>query len=496
MSQSPQDPGHGSIPPSTAIPEHVGAIGAYEPASLAKNTVGLAGAVAQSAAFIAPAVGLTAGNIFIAGLVGVAAPFEFVIGMLICLCIASVIGQYTKQISHAGSFYAYLTRAFGPKTGFVAGILQFGAYLCLLTFTFAFFGSFVDSYLTSHGLNLPWQIYTLALGLLCLGIVTAGISPSLKFTLAALSIEIAIFTLLSLIILIKGGANGWSAAPFNPANSTTGFSGIVLGSVFTIFAFVGFESATSLSEEARNPTRTIPLAVMLTTIVVGSFYVFATYAEVIGFGTNAEGIKALQTNASPFTSLASTYVGGWLSVLVELATISSLAALGIAQVQAGSRVFFAMGRDGFFPRRLATVDKRGTPVIAISAVAAFGFLVTIIGGSAWGAESFSSWAAYLGTLLFVGAYALLLIGIVRYAQMHPATDFHLIRHLAIPIVGLIGIGVVLYGNVHPVPPRPLNYLIWVAVAVAIIAVALVDTLEKRRPSKILEAGAVLGTMEH
>ena len=349
MSQSPEDARHQSATPSGKTPEHGEGIGPPGSAGLAKNTVGLAGAVAQSAAFIAPAVGLTAGNIFIAGLVGVAAPLEFVIGMLICLCIASVIGQYARQISHAGSFYAYLSRAFGPKTGFVTGILQFGAYLCVLVFTFSFLGSFVDSYLSSHGVHLAWQIYTLALGLLCLGIVTAGISPSLKFTLAALSIEIAIFTLLSVIILIKGGATGWSAAPFNPANSTTGFSGVVLGSVFTIFAFVGFESATSLSEEARNPRRTIPRAVMLTTIVVGAFYVFATYAEVIGFGTNASGIKALQTNPSPFTSLATTFVGSWLAVLVELATISSLTALAIAQVQAGLTSLLCNGARWILP---------------------------------------------------------------------------------------------------------------------------------------------------
>ena len=155
-----------------------------------------------------------------------------------------------------------------------------------------------------------------------------------------------------------------------------------------------------------------------------------------------------------------------------------------------------MGRDGFFPKRLATVNKRGTPVAAISTVVAWGFFASIIGGSAWGPENFSSWAAFLGTLLFVGAYALLLIGIIRYAQANPATEFHVFKHLVIPVVGLVGIGVVLYGNVHPVPPTPLNYLIWVAVAVAVIAVVLVAVLEKRRPTTILEAGEVLGTMEH
>ncbi len=65
--------------------------------------------------------------------------------------------------------------------------------------------------------------------------------------------------------------------------------------VYTIFAFVGFESATTLGDEAREPRRTIPRAVMLTTLVVGVFYVVVSYAVTIGYGTSAKNVTALAT---------------------------------------------------------------------------------------------------------------------------------------------------------------------------------------------------------
>jgi len=462
---------------------------------LSRNSVGLSGAVAQSAAFIGPAVGLTAGNIFIAGLSGIASPFEFVIGLVISMCIALTIGEYAKHISSAGSFYTYLRHAFGPKSGFVTGVMLFGAYICVLVFTFAFFGGFVNSYAMSHGVTIPWQIWTLALGAIVIGIGIAGISPSLKVTLTGLTFEVSVFTVLAIVILSKGGAHGLSFAPFNPANSATGFSGVMLGSVFTIFAFVGFESATTLGEEVRDASRNIPRAVILTTLVIGVFYVFVTYAEVIGFGINMHGLHQLQTNGSPFSYLGTKYISGWFGGLVELATISSLAALCIAQVIAGSRVIFALGRDGMAPRVLGRAGARGTPYVALLAVALVGIGASVVGGSLWGSINFASWASFLGTLFFIAAYALLLVGIYFYTRRNVAIDFSLLRHLVIPVVGLIGVGVVLYGNVHPLPPSPLRYLIYVAVLVLVLAVIFVFRLERSDPVRLQDAGRILASAD-
>jgi amino acid transporter len=74
---------------------------------------------------------------------------------------------------------------------------------------------------------------------------------------------------------------------FNPHNNEVGtFEGTFKGMVFAILAFIGFEAAAPLGEEARNPRRTIPRAVIGSALIVGLFYVFSSYAWVMGTGFN------------------------------------------------------------------------------------------------------------------------------------------------------------------------------------------------------------------
>ncbi|MEA2304736.1 MAG: hypothetical protein QOH43_2016 [Solirubrobacteraceae bacterium] len=456
--------------------------------ALKPKSVGLPGAVAQSAALIGPAAGVTAGNIFIAGKSGEAAPFEFILGMVVCLSIAVVIGDYARQLPSAGSFYTYLTKAFGPKVGFVTGVMLFGAYILLLPFQLAFMGSFTHDYLATYDVSIAWWIFALALILLSTGLAVAGVAPSLVAGLIGLAFEVVVFTVLAVVILLKGGAHGITAAPFNPGNSATGFSGVVLGAVFTIFAVVGFESSSTLGEEARDSRRTIPRAVFLSTLIIGGFFVLVTFAEVIGFGVDAKGITALQTNAIPFNTLANDFIGGPMSTLVTVATITSFVALNIVTVNAGARMIYAMGRDGMLPRWFDKVNHRHAPSRAAFAVGVWGIGVPIVLGSIWKPTDLASWAAFLATLFFIAAYALLNVGIVKYYWQQHRADFSPLRHVVVPVIGLLGIGVVTYGNVHPLPPSPLRYFIWTTLVAIALASVVAILLERRDPALVREAG--------
>ena len=112
-----------------------------------------------------------------------------------------------------------------------------------------------------------------------------GIKPSLRTGLVGLAVEMTVLTVFSMVIIVKGGAAGNTIQAFNPTQSLKGSRGLLTAVVYTIFAFVGFESATTLGDEARNPRRTIPRAVLVTTAVVGVFYVLVSYAVTIGYGS-------------------------------------------------------------------------------------------------------------------------------------------------------------------------------------------------------------------
>lgn len=456
--------------------------------ALRGGSTGIGGAVVQSAALIGPAAGATAGFVFIASESGFASPFAMVVGMAFSLCLAVIIGEFARKLPAAGSFYNYLSHAFGPKVGFVTGVMLFGAYVLLLPFQMCFFGTFVSEYLDGQGIHIAWQWFAAALIVFSSALTIAGLTPSLRVGLFFLAFEILIFGLIALIVLINGGADGLSLKPFNPSESALGFSGIIYGLVFAIFAFVGFESSTTLGEEAHEAHRTIPRAVLLTTLAIGAFYVLLIYSGVVGFGLNAAGLEALQSDATPFDTLARSFSGPFLGTLSIIAVMTSFIALNIVTVTAASRMIFSMGRDRMLPRWFDHVTARGAPARAIAAVAVVFLAITLILGSIYEPGELAAWAAYIATLFFIAAYGLLGVGVIKYYYEQHRSEFSVGRHLIVPIIGLVGVGIVTYGNVHPTPPSPLRYFIWATLATIVVSVIVALYLEKRNPTRLVEAG--------
>jgi amino acid transporter len=462
--------------------------------TLRGGSIGIAGATVQSAALIAPAVGATAGMVFIASQSGFASAFAMVVGMLISLAVAVVIGDYARKIPAAGSFYNYLTAAFGAKTGFVTGVMLFGAYALLLPFQLSFFGNFSASYFSQHGLDIGWQWYAVGLILITTVLCVLGLSPSLKVGLVGLAFEVLVFGTVALVVLIKGGDSGLSLKPFNPSESALGFSGIIYGLVFAIFAFVGFESSTTLGEEVHEPRKTIPRAVLVTTIVIGIFYTLLIYVGVIGFGFSAAGLEALQSDGAPFNTLAARYVGEWLSTLVTISVMTSFLALNIVTVTAAARMIYSMGRDRMLPAWFDHVNERQSPGRAAFVVGLFGIVVTLVFGSIYSPEESATWGSYIATLFFIVAYALLILGVVRLYWTQYRSEFSVVRHVLVPIAGIVGVGIVAYGNVHPLPPSPLRYFIWATLAIAAIAALAAIWLERRDPKRLVEAGQLFAAV--
>ena len=251
---------------------------------------------------------------------------------------------------------------------------------------------------------------------------------------------------------------------------------------------MGFESATTLGEEARDARRTISRAVLLTTLVIGLFYTLLIYSGVIGFGLTPKGLSQMQSDATPFETMATRYSGAPLPTLSVIAVMTSFIALNIVTVVAGSRMIYAMGRDRLLPAWFNHVNRRGAPDRAIVAIGVVFLAITEILGSIYSPSDLASWAAYIATLFFIAAYALLCAGVVKYYWERHRDEFSILRHVIIPIAGLVGVGIVTYGNVHPTPPSPLRWFIWATVATIVGAILVAFYLERRNPRRLVEAG--------
>ena len=364
------------------------------------------------------------------------------------------------------------------------------AYFVVLGFQIGFFASFLQGLTAGDGFSVAWQIFAVAIVVLSVGLTAAGVRPSLQAGLIALCIEVVILMALGILIVVKGGASGNTLQAFNPSRSLQGQHGLWIGVVYTIFAFAGFESSATLGEELKNPRRNVARAVVGTVLFLGIFETFMAYSAVIGYGTSKADILSLTSAGTPITTLANQYGNSTLSFFVTLAIVSSFTALNIVTISALSRMGYAMSRDHLLPTWLGRLNRRNAPGVAAAAIGGSALLLVLICGSISGPVIFASWVAYFGTLFFILAYMSVVIGIVWFIRKKHAAEWSWTKHGLLPAVAFGGLVWVAYGNVHPLPPSPLDYFVWVTIAVAVGLGALAYWLSRNRPDIVDKAGYV------
>ncbi|MCD2443284.1 APC family permease [Agromyces sp. SYSU K20354] len=457
--------------------------------ALRSNAVGLGGAVIMSAALMGPAVSVYFNPQVVAASAGAAMPLVFVIALVVMLVVASSIMAMAKAFPSAGSFYTYVSRGIGPRTGFVTGGLMFIAYALLVPAELALIGVYTQDVLAGYGIQVHWTIISAIFTVLMVVLSLRGISGSLRTAAILFCIEVGVIVLLSAIVLMQGGAAGLTLEPFSPAESPNGISGLALGMTFGILSFVGFEAATTLGEEVREPRRNVPRGILYSLLLVGAIYIFCTYAEMIGFGVS--GLDSLVGNAAPFNELARTYAP-WLDLLIGLAGISSIFAVTMNANNGVVRIIFAMGREGMLPSslgRIHPVHRTPTTAIWLQAIVAvvFTFGVGLLAGP------FNAYV-YLGsilTLAIIPVYILTNIACMRHFAREGRAERNVWRHAVLPVLGIVLLGIPIYGQVYPVPAEPLRYFPYIVLAFIAAMAVIAVVFGRRRPEVLARAGAVL-----
>src|SRR2546430_169485 len=190
------------------------------------------------------------------------------------------------------------------------------AYLLVVPLQLLVLGPVADGFVNqyfhlSFGPN-GWAVWAMIFAVIVFGLTFFGIKISADVGVVLGAIEISVFVLLSIWLIATAGS-GNTAATFNPASSLE--SGRVLGSwqcilhgmIFIFLAFVGFESSAPLAEEAHNPRRTVPRAIVLAAVSIGIFYVFCSYAGVVGWGFNK--ISTYPSNPNPWGTMPTRSCG-------------------------------------------------------------------------------------------------------------------------------------------------------------------------------------------
>jgi amino acid transporter len=456
-----------------------------------------------SVALMAPSMAANINPQGTAGSVGRAVPLAFALATVGVLLISWTFVRLCQRFHHSGSVYGFVGATLGPRAGVLAGWALLGTYTFYGVVTSTAAGIFGSTFLDDVGLwNHPPTWAPFLLGAIALvGVYLLTVSPIRQGTRTLLIVEgvtVVLILIVSVIIFVKlatGNApdnHRLTLSPFTvPPGTQT--SALFLGVVFGFLSFAGFEAAATLGEEAQQPRRDIPRAILGTAIFGGLYFVFVTWVEVMGFGASPAGMTKFSASGSLLGDLGAQYVGAWVGDLISLGAAVSAFGCALACAVGASRLLFALSRDGVTPVALARVSpRRRTPVAAASAVVVTMYVIIAIAGLALGAEPFDVflYSGTIGTLILLVAYALATIGAARLVFFTGAPSVPRWQ-LVVPVLALVVIGYTLYRNVVPYPTGTAAWMPAVCAGWLLVAVAVVLA----RPQMTRRAGERLTAEE-
>lgn len=479
---------------SQMVPEQ-----APEPAeALAKGTVTLAEVLFVSIAAMAPGAGAAYAIMSGTSFGGGGLPLSVLIALVGCLLVALAVGQLAKHMSSAAGFAAYVGTAFHPLAGFVTAwvyplvYIFANGYLCLV------FGDLLAGSIVSGGegkaFTFWWVTGTAAcmLGAFLMNYFGAKIGTSIGLVLGA--IEIVVFVVLAIWMIVSAGDQN-SASVLTTKHATVpgfeGMSGVIAASVYAFLAFIGFEAAAPLAAETKDPRRNIPRAIIGSTLIVGVFYVFTTYAVDVYFGSSKFADFLSYENGNGWIAISRHLWGaGWIILLITL--LNSCLACANSGAMAGTRSIWAMAHARTLPKGLSQTHPRWrSPITAIYAFFGFAAIITFGSSAAWGPVT-----AYLvlGQVLTVAVLPIYIVGALActvYYYRFRRSEMNLLMHVVIPVVAaaalvpsfLAGAGIAVFSFIAPLS-WPLNIAgplvaIWYVVG-AVIAVRI----HRRRPEDL------------
>jgi amino acid transporter len=438
--------------------------------TLKKGYLSMLEVLALSVAIVAPTMAMAFNTAPAAEVAGASVPLSFLGGTIAMFFVGISFVEFGRRIPHSGSVYAYTSQGFGPRTGFISGWALAATYFCYSAATAALFGNFANAFLLHLKIHIPEWLLVFAGIALVWFFAFRDIRLSTRAALILEGISIVVVLILCFVIVGKGGASGNSFRPFSIA--PVGVSGVGAGMIFAVLSFAGFEGAATLGEEAKNPQRAVPLAILGTVVAAGIFYIFVSYSQVIGFGIS--DIHKLAKSIAPLDDLASAYVSGSMGAFVDFAALISAFACSLGAANAGSRILFALGRDRKIPEFLSHVHpKHASPGNAVNVISLLSLILYLAIGMSVGASNFYAYFGTIGTLTLLVAYILVTLAAVPYFRRNRTAGYSLTRHFIIPVLGFLALLYPIYGSLYPVPAYPFNLFPYIAGMWVVIGIILI-----------------------
>lgn len=473
------------------------------------RTLGLRDVVAQSLSVIAPAMSGAFLTYLASTKAGGATPLAYLLGTLAMLAVGGTVAMFARSLSSAGSMYTYITRGAGRTLGFLGGWCYAAAFLVLggaVLWGFGFFSASLVALLT--GADVGWHWFSLA-GLAVIALMSLfDIRASTRTQLVTLLVTMLALLVVAVIVIVTVPGPSVDLAAFWPSAAGVPWTGILFGLSFAMLSFTGAEASAVLSEETRDPRRTIPRAVVGSIVAAGLFYLVITYATAIGFGVQEAATK-WPASVAGLAAVAPNEASA--AVVLGCAALASLFC-GLGVHITVSRVLFAMGRERVLPAWLGVLHPRwGTPWRAIALdivvwvlLAAGALLLTsresqvalaggLDDGKTGGLFLFTLLAGF-GTPLVMGVYLMLGIAGIAHGRRTGHRWLQVTGVLAALVGALAMFGGLYYSFVPAAPGAeiPLQFAMvpWVCLAIAVVGLALAAWIRRLRSAVWADMGQI------
>ncbi|MDN5088762.1 amino acid permease [Aliarcobacter butzleri] len=372
-------------------------------------------------------------------------------GGLFALIGAFSYAELGAMFPKAGGEYAYLKESFGKLPAFVSGwislVVGFSAPIAAASIAFATY-LLGNQEKTWFSLELfDYEILTINL-ISFIAIVCVILFSYIHYHSVKLGSNVqnflTIFKIIFIFILIIGGftvGNGDISRVTTTLlgdNFSISWTHFAISLVLISFAYSGWNAASYLGAEIKNPQKNLPLALLIGTIFVTILYMFLNFVYIYALSIDEmSGVLQVATQAS------NVLFGDKIGSIISLAISFGLLSVVSAMIMAGPRVYYAMAEDGLFFQRFKKVcTKRNTPVQAIILQAIIAIVMILT-------STFESLLIYIGFTLSL-ASMLTVIGLIKLRVQKPQIlrPYKTLWYPYLPLIFILAnIGIIIFSFV-------------------------------------------------
>ena len=391
-------------------------------------------------------------------------PMVFLCTVIAIFFTAFSYASMTSVFQKSGSAYVYVQQSLNPHFGFLTGWVMMLDYVLLPMICFLLVGIYMNTYFPM----VPVAVWVVLLVVMCFLINAKGVSGTAKADTAivvAQMIMMAVFIVAGLITIAQGGIDGTSngfidgTAFYNPEYFELRL--VLYPAAMLCVSFLGFDAVSTLSEEAKNPKKDIPKAIVLVCLGTGLIFTFIAYIAQVMWPVGWQNMS--EPDAGIFDLLSRITVIPHLDIAFLVVDNIGSIACALSGQAAVIRIMYNMGRDNIIPKRIfGKMNKNGVPIYNLMIVAVIGLVGILFSDSLLSAVSLISFGAVTGFVLVnisVPAYFL-----KKEGRRGAAVIF---RYGIMPIIGAL-ICAVLWVNITMT--AKIVGLVWLAIGVIVLAV--------------------------